>query len=430
MRLFWIYFLFISFWPWEQDADRVKKSSFELSSEPPALLQTLRVALFYEKSEVRMTLSAPYKIESVPARGSLGEGPSLPSVKIQRDPDGIRLGPTLYRVSGLRIETKTREMQVENRKYRSAIQVLKNPLGSLTVVNEIDVEDYLKGVLPSEMNPAWPLEALKAQAVVSRTYAIFKNIENKDFPFTLSSDVGSQVYRGKSAEHASTNRAAEKTRGEILTHGGRIFPTFFHSTCGGATTRSDYQWKIESHPSLKGVECPYCQASPFYLWKAEFSAAQIQRLLAKKGKSVSNIQEIKAEKVDASSRPRVFAVRHDGGTLEIQANEFRQILGADRMRSTKVTVTRVGEQFLFRGRGWGHGVGMCQFGAKQLAELGYDYADILRYYYPDSEIRNLDRYTSLASASRGGVPTRDKEEGEGNIFKSWFRKAKNYFEEY
>ncbi len=427
MRLFLIFFLFVSFWPWEKDPEGVKKSSFALS-QPPALLKTLRVALFYEKSEVRINVPAPYEIESVPAHESLEKGAALSSVSVRPGPEGIRVGPNLYRASGIRVEAKTGELQIENRTYRNAIQVLKNPKGTLTVVNEVDVEDYLGGVLPSEMIPTWPEEALKAQAVISRTYAVFKNIENQNFPFTLSADVASQVYNGKSAEKPATNRAVEKTRGEILVHQGKIFPTFFHSTCGGRTTRADYQWKIEPHPSLKGVECPYCRASKYYSWKATFSASEIQRRLRKKGFLVSGIQDIRAEKIDASGRPRIFVIRHSGGTLEIPANDFRVALGPDQMRSTLIQVARSDDgEFIFKGKGWGHGVGLCQYGAKQLAELGYDYADILRYYYPDSEIRNLEQYHTLAAGSDGPVPA---EEAQGTGIKGLFHKVKNYFEEY
>ena len=423
MRLIFIFFLLVSFWPWEQDPDRIKKSSFDLSP-PVRILKTLRVALFYEKPEVKITVSSSYKIEGLPAGESLAEGPSLPLVSFWQDPEGIRVGTTLHRVTGVRVTSRSKEVQVENHRYRNSIQVLKNPAGSLTVLNEIDVEDYLLGVLPVEVNPSWPIEALKAQAVVSRTYAIFKNIENKDFPFTLSSDVGSQVYQGKTVEHASSNRAVEQTRGEILTYHGRIFPAFFHSTCGGWTARSDYQWKIEPHPSLKGVECPFCQGSKFYSWKAEFSAAEIQKILTKKSKAVSAIQEIKAEDVDRSGRPRFFVIKHAGGTLKIPANEFRLALGPDQMRSTRIKIQKEGDRFLFKGKGWGHGVGLCQFGAKRMAELGYRYQDILRYYYPDNEIRNLDHLSSK------GVETLTSSEGEGSGLKGWLHRFKSVVEDY
>lgn len=423
MRLAFLFFLLVSFWPWEQDPDQIKKSSFDLS-QPVQILKTLRIALFYEKPQVRMTISAPYEIESLPEKNTLGEGPVFPSQSVRRDGDGIRVGPTLYRVSGLRVTSFTKEVEIENRKYRNAVQVLKNPAGSLTVVNEIDVEDYLLGVLPVEVNPEWPIEALKAQAVVSRTYAIFKNIENKDFPFTLNSDVGSQVYKGKTVERASTSQAIARTRGEILTYHGKIFPAFFHSTCGGWTARSDYQWKIESHPSLKGVECPFCQGSKFYYWKAEFSAQEIQRSLAQKGKSVLAIQEIETKEVDRSGRARFFMIKHTGGSLKIPANEFRLALGPDQMRSTLIRIQKVGDRFIFKGKGWGHGVGLCQFGTKHMAELGYRYQDILRYYYPDSEIRNLDH---LSSKSLETLTSSGK---EGSGVKGWLRKLKSVVEDY
>jgi len=315
-----------------------------------------------------------------------------------------------------------KEVEIENRKYHNVIQLLKNPARSLTVVNEIDVEDYLKGVLPWESNPDWPKEALKAQAVVSRTYAIFKNIENRDFPFTLSADVGSQVYSGKSIEHPLSNQAIADTRGEILTHNGKIFPAFFHSTCGGKTTRADYQWKIEPHPSLKGVECPFCVGSKYDAWKAEFSVSEVQNLLAKKGYALEGLEMITPDKLDESERPRFFVIRHAQGSLRLSANGFRLALGPDRIRSTKIRVEKKGDRFLFKGRGWGHGVGMCQWGAKHLAELGYRYTDILRYYYPRSEIRDTQDFVAREVQS-GAPPT------GYNIFKRWYGKLKSYVED-
>jgi len=428
------FFLFVSFWPWEKEVGEVKKTSFEIPHDSN-LLKVVRVALFYEKRQVSVSTSASYEMSGLPANQLLNKGSSLASTTIRPESSGIRVGSSLYSVTGLRITSQTKELQVEKKKYRNAIRVLKNPTGSLTVVNETDVEDYLKGVVPAEMNPTWPEEALKAQAVVSRTYAIFKNIENKDFPFTLSSDVGSQVYVGESLEHPGSSRAVERTRGEILTHRRKIFPTFFHSTCGGRTTRADYQWKIEPHPSLKGVECPFCRGSKFYGWKAEMAASEIQKLLAKKGYSIQGLESITPQEEDASGRPRFFVIRHGSGSLKLTANEFRLILGSDRIRSTRMKIENSGDKFLVRGRGWGHGVGLCQYGAKHLAELGYRYRDILRYYYPESEIQNLEDFVGpedpRSRVSIGEKQGRAKETKakEGNIFKRWYGNITSYIED-
>ena len=424
VRLTTLFFVLFSFWPWEIDSDQTKKSSLEILPENAGFARTLRVALFYELNSVKIGTASPFEIEELPNEKLLTQGSSLPPIVIRSDPRGIRIGTSFHEVAGFRITSRTQEVDVQNRKYHSAIEILKNPKGSLTVVNEIDVEDYLQGVLPGEMNPVWSEEALKAQAVISRTYAIFKNIENKDQPFTLSSDVESQVYQGKTVERLTTNRAVQKTRGEILTYHGKIFPAFFHSTCGGRTTRADYQWKIEPHPSLKGVECNFCQGSKFYRWKAEFSAAEIRNLLAKKGFAVPDVRSIDLQEADASGRPRFFSVKYPGGSLKIPAHKFRLALGPERLRSTKVEIHQTGNQFVIEGRGWGHGVGLCQWGAKRLAELGYRYQDILRYYYPESEIRNIDEFTDV-----GGGEVSPAAEKERNVFKRWFHSAKSYVED-
>ena len=416
--------LLFSFWPWEINSDQTKKSSLEISTASLGFTRTLRVALFYELPSVKVSTASSYQIAELPNEKPLSRGASLTGIAIRPDPAGIRVGADLRRVTGLRITSKAKEIQVQNRSYHNAVDILKNPKGTLTVVNEVDVEEYLKGVLPGEVNPAWSEEALKAQAVISRTYAIFKNIENKDLPFTLSSDVESQVYGGKTVEQASTSRAVEKTRGGILTYHGRIFPTFFHSTCGGRTTRADYQWNIEPHPALKGVECNFCRGSKFYAWKTEFTAPEIRNLLGKKGYSIPDIRSISPKEIDASGRPRFFVIKHSQGSLKVPAHEFRLVLGAERMRSTKAGIRQLGNQFVIEGKGWGHGVGLCQWGAKRLAELGYRYQDILRYYYPESEVRDLEDFVGVATGQ-----VAESGEREGGAFKRWFHNVKSYVED-
>lgn len=416
----WIFFLFASFWPWEKDLGETKKTSLAIP-RGVSEVRLLRVALFYEKSSVEIGADSGYRIEDPATDRVLEEGGRLPATAVQMTPSGIQVGSSVYPVSGIRVTTGQREVQVGQKRYHHAVEILKNPAGSLTVINEIDVEDYLKGVLPWESNPDWPEEALKAQAVASRTYALFENIENKDFPFTLSSDVGSQVYGGKTIEKSRSSRAVEKTRGQILTFQGRIFPAFFHSTCGGRTSRADYEWRVEAHPCLMGAECSFCRASKHYVWKEQFTALEIQNLLAKKGHRVTGIKEIRSEKPDSSGRPRFFVINHSEGSLKLAANEFRLAVGADRMRSTRVRIQRAGNDFIFEGRGWGHGVGMCQFGAKRLAEIGYRYKDILRYYYPGSELRNLEDFT-------GSVPL-PQESSEGNVFKRWWGELTSFVED-
>lgn len=422
----WMVILLVSFWPWEKDLGKVKKTSLEIPSEMAA--SRVRVALFYEKKEINLSIPASFEIQELKEETPLAQGASLPVTAVRFDASGIRMGGKLYEVPGLRIVSGNREIQVNNRNYRDVIQVLKNPMGSLTVVNELDLEDYLKGVLPSEMNAQWPEEALKAQAVASRTYAVFKNIENQDFPFALSADVASQVYRGKASEHPAASRAVDKTKGEILVYRGKVFPAFFHSTCGGRTTRADYQWKVESHPSLQGIECTFCRGSNVYAWKADFTAPEIQSLLSKKKYPVSGIKSIAVEDIDLSGRPRFFSVKHTGGKLSIQANDFRVALGADRFKSTKVRIDREGGRFIFTGRGWGHGVGLCQYGAKRLAELGYGYEDILRYYYPDSEIRRFNEMIPAhAVPSTEAVQELPKKDP---LWSRWYHTVKTYVEEF
>jgi stage II sporulation protein D len=244
--------------------------------------------------------------------------------------------------------------------------------------------------LPWEANPKWPSEALKAQAVVSRTYALFRAIEKKDEWIHLAADVKSQVYAGKSSEKPQTSEAVDATRGQILTYRGKIFPAYFHSTCGGGTTNAESIWDVEKHPVLQGVKCNFCVDSKHYSWQITIPRQQIEAHLKKHGLSVSGIQKITPSHLDAHGRARSFVIEHAQGKTEIRANDFRLWLNPAVLKSTFIrSIHPTGDSFIFRGRGWGHGAGLCQYGMKGLAELGYTYRQILEYYYPGAEIKKI-----------------------------------------
>lgn len=256
------------------------------------------------------------------------------------------------------------------------------------VVNKMPLEDYLKGVLPGEMNPRWPEEALKAQAVASRTYALFKMIEHREDRYDVRSDVMSQVYKGKSAHHLASDRAILLTRGQILAHRGKVFSAYFHSTCGGHTAKAEAHWPVTGHPSLKGVACSFCRHSKHYRWQAVIPAAEIEARLRKAGYSFQGIKRIAQGERDASGRTENVIIEDSTRELKMRANDFRVLVGPEKIKSTLWdSMTQKEDQFYFKGRGWGHGAGLCQYGTKYLAELGYKYDQILNYYYPESEIK-------------------------------------------
>lgn len=387
-----------------QTVPEIKKSQLELPDDLTPYYY-VRVSVYSEKEPVSIKSESGYKVLNEKGK-LLSEGNQRLEENATLASGAVKIGNKVYPAGAVRLDNPGGTLYLGKREYRRSLIFLPSE-GKLTVINELRLEDYLKGVLPWEANPEWHAEALKAQAVVSRTYALFRAIERRYDPYDLSSGVMSQVYKGRSIEKVSTNAAIEATRGEILTYRGKIFPAFFHSTCGGMTTRPEYNWNIQPHESMKGNICEFCRTSKHYRWEAEFTNKEILAALKKGGYSFTSLKGIEAYPLDESGRAKTFIFHVDGKTKEVNANEFRIWLDPARFKSTKLEdIETTPNGFKFKGFGWGHGVGLCQYGMKRLAELGYTYTEILNYYYPESEITSIGAAPDDSSLPlRGYVPS-------------------------
>ncbi len=263
---------------------------------------------------------------------------------------------------------------------RSALRgdVVVTAVGSrLQVVNVLPLEDYLVGVLGSEMPPSFPFEALKAQAVAARTYALKKKIDGYGQSSHLGSNVISQVYGGLKAETPSTRQAVEATRGEVLTFQLQPIEAYFHSSCGGRT-ESGLPALNRELPYLIPVECP-CGKLPLSQWSLRVSRQELDKAIHADARSLT----ISAR----SSTGRASRVQWGNGSLD--AISLRARLGYGRLKSLAFDVEETRDGWQFTGKGFGHGAGLCQWGAKLLAEKGWDYRRILAHYYPQTEIQTL-----------------------------------------
>jgi len=269
-------------------------------------------------------------------------------------------------------------------KYRGLLIVRKSGV-KIDVCNRISLEDYLKGVVSCEMSGSWHIEALKAQAVAARTYAVYFLNKKSNVNYDLDSTTNFQVYKGYSSESKSGNTAVDKTSGLIMTYDGEPILSFFHSTCGGWTSDNGDVWTGKNLPYLKRVKCDYCTNSLKYNWKENISVTEIKSLLEKNGKQTGKIKSINLKR--SSERVTGVIIRHSSGEIVLTGNDFRRIIGAERLRSLYFTTRVSGKNVVFEGKGWGHGVGMCQYGAKNLADGGKDYKYILKYYYSGVDIR-------------------------------------------
>jgi stage II sporulation protein D len=260
--------------------------------------------------------------------------------------------------------------------------------GGLAAVNVVDLEEYVQSVVRSEIPPGWPFEAAKAMAVAARTYAIYQREQNPDEFFHLRATTASQVYAGAAGADVRVSLAVQATRGEILTFGGQPIPAFYHS-CSGGATEDALEVFGPNFDIIVGVKDDFSLNCPYSFWIERLSAEQVERSLQRAGYSVGRILRIEDLLRSGTGRILRLAVLHTGGTLILEGKRFRGALGNDIIRSTDFDARADTGFFTFAGRGWGHGVGLSQWGAKEMADLAYQHQDILKFYYPLAQIGSL-----------------------------------------
>lgn len=348
----------------------------------------IRVAIIQDAQSIDLYIKGFYKIIDPIGDKVVSRGKYL-ICTVSTYKDGISIGSLKCPAEKLLIAVDDPEaIKINGRKYRGNIQFIKKDNSALLAVNFIELEDYIKGILFHEVSHYWPHEALMAQAVACRTYAVYQKNQNASKDYDVTSDIYSQVYGGKTSERHRTNKAVEDTAGEVLTYHNKIFPAYFHSTCAGHTEDAYLLWGVDIAP-LKGVACGYCIESSHYKWLQALSLSSIKQSMIKAGyKECGDIINIVIENKDVSGRGNDLIVKNGNQDIKIDSKDLRAILGANILKSTNFIVTIADKNAIFEGLGWGHGVGMCQWGAYSMAKEGFDYKQILEYYYPGSQIIN------------------------------------------
>src|SRR5256712_9449764 len=247
--------------------------------------------------------------------------------------------------------------------------IVKRQNGKLLAINELPLEDYVKGVVPSEMSAAWHPEALKVQAIATRTYALYKMRQNARKDFDVVASIKDQVYlyRGRAAAAGPAGRAADETRDQVLAYRDEPILAAFSSTAAGLTEDAWNVWEIDL-PYLKGVECPFDLNSPWYQWRTDVGVAMLQQRLRDEGFPVGIIASLAPATYTKAGRVGQVRILHSGGELYVKGDDLRRVLGYTVLPSTQFDFDVVGLQVPFAGRGNGHGVGPCPWGAKELAE--------------------------------------------------------------
>ena len=267
------------------------------------------------------------------------------------------------------------------------VHVVRKGKGFL-VINQVDLEEYVKGVVPGEVNSSWHPEMLKAQAVAARTYALYQQMLSAARDYDVVATVQDQVYKGKDGVDTAVLRAVDETRGLVLTYQQAPIYAAFSSTAAGLTEDAVNVWSKE-YPYLKGVECPFDLESPFYQWKASFRVDKLEQNLRQQGYVVGTISSIEPLAFSRGGRVAKLRILHSEGELILRGEDLRKAVGYSIVPSTQFTIDSVGREVVLSGYGAGHAVGMCQWGAKELAELGYSFSTILSYYYPGTELQEM-----------------------------------------
>ncbi len=380
----------------------------------PGRLPMVRIGLLVNQSSVRMTGTGSFKVvdhssEEVIGTSSRGEVWNMQANGAWIDvstPDGDAQG--LY-TGPIRVSPAARDgrITISGKEYRGTFEVVSNKKGKLTVVNILDVENYLRGVVPLEIGKLKEsgVEALKAQAIAARTYTLSSLGRRKNLGFDLYSTVADQVYQGYSAEWAIADRAITDTRGMIATYGGKPITTYYSSTCGGETESIEDAWGSSPVPYLRNVRDrdgrsgDFCQHSPVYEWRVEWKRKTLENILANRLPGLDrrkagefSLRDMDVRKRSPSGRVQLLEIKSNHGTATLRGDKIRSALrrpvrGQPMLRSTKFNLKIRGDTIVAEGGGYGHGIGMCQMGAIGMAEQGYKYDKILKHYYRGIDLK-------------------------------------------
>ena len=268
------------------------------------------------------------------------------------------------------------------KRYREKISLYMSG-SKLWVVNELKFEDYLKGVVPSEMPASWPSEALKVQAVCARTYAYRYCLQPDHYCFNIGSSDGYQVYLGLDQETEKSNKAVDDTAGMMAIYNNEPINAVFHSTSGGMTENCENVWGSVV-PYLKAVESPGEEESPRYAWMRFVSSDDLKSDLLEDTGDIGDIVDFTVVKKGVSGRIITCQVKGTKKTVTLDGDDVQWDIG---LNSTWFDLVFITGGVVACGRGWGHGLGMSQYGSKAMAVTGKNYIEIVKHYYTGVEVK-------------------------------------------
>ncbi len=312
--------------------------------------------------------------------------PELQGISIKADGNEVDLtngGETLSESNAFWLEpSEDGFVWIGEKWYRGRVLVTLED-GELTAINYVDLEDYLYSVVGSEMPTSWPQAALQSQAVAARSYALYKRSRNTNPLYDVDATTTFQVYKGLEQEAPSTIAAVDATTSQVATHNGQVIEAIFHSSSGGFTENARDVWSSDV-PYLQGVE-DYDHSSPVFTWQETFSFEEFSEKIG----DIGTVESIGTPQMTALGRVASIAIAGDEGTKTLRGRDVRSAL---RLRSTRfnIELSEATDTVKITGSGFGHGVGMSQWGARSLAEQGWSYEQILQHYYRSIAIARLE----------------------------------------
>jgi len=371
-------------------------------------VRDVRVLIVEAAGEFQIRINGPYEIRS-PSTGVLAEGETLPWTKVSRTTGDFAIGDRRWTTAVIEIAPRGNTAIHVSRlqggvwsgplAYPGVIRCLRRSSTTMDVLNLVDIEQYVAGVIACELYASFHPEAYRAQAVAARTYALYQMAKQAKADYDVKATQASQVYGGIPTGPAGRKayEAVNHTRGIVCTWssptGERIFCTYYSAACGGRTQAASHVFNMKDIPPLAGgVLCEYCREaegkSQAYRWPAtSIEKAELTRRLAARYGNVRSIGAIDrvevASQTEGGRLANLRVIGRGGRQVTLKAEEFRLAVGTRAMRSTNCTIVNApGKVEFTNGKGSGHAVGLCQWGMEGQAKLGRKAGQILRFYYP------------------------------------------------
>lgn len=368
---------------------------------------TVRVAVTSSpQKQIELSIGGPYQLRPVGSDKVLSRGQSLATSTVTATSNGFKIGKTEHAVTRLEIvATQSPSIWVNGHEYRGNLRLFRRSGGGVLAVNVLPLGEYLGSVVDSEMPTSFGVEARKAQAIVARTYALdVIRSDEGDSEFDLFASTASQKYLGfqyrdgsrrLAGESDASRQVVQETTGMVCTFQGRLFRTYYSAACGGHTTQGNAVF-TDAVAALKSVPCDYCREAKLYHWQADLPRADVESKLKtyfrSDAKTFDKLVSIKL----ASGNPELgteipeFAISDGKRSHKVSAATLRRQLSVSTLYSPFFSISENDKSTLhFEGRGHGHAVGLCQWGARGQSLLGKSCYEIVRYYYSGAKIVQL-----------------------------------------